>query len=760
MRLLRCRSEHNYSLTYFSEEAIPPYAVLSHRWGQDEEEVTLEDITNGTGKDKAGYRKIQLCAEQAARDSLTYFWVDSCCIDKENYAELSHAINSMFRWYRNAARCYVYLLDVSKVPLTSGDGAVPPLWESEFRKSEWFSRGWTLQELLAPSTVEFFSQDWERIGDKTSLKRQIREITGIPDAALQGARLSSFSDYQRFSWMERRQTKKPVDRAYALLGIFDVNMMLNYDEGAESAFRRLQEEIDRQKRCLQDLRLTDPRDDKKRIEDTKGGLLKESYRWILQNLKFCQWRDDQQSRLLWIKGDPGKGKTMLHCGIVDELEESMPSTALVASFFCQATDSRINSATAVLRGLLYVLVDQQPSLIYHIRAKYDHAGKALFDDANAWVALCEIFTNILRDPNLSRTHLLIDALDECVVDRQRLLDFVVEQSSSSSSVKWIVSSRNWPEIEQKLATAGHGVALSLELNAESVAIAVNLFIQQKVDQLSHSNKYDVRTREVVQYHLSSKADGTFLWVALVCQGLQAIPKRHVLKKLSAFPSGLDSLYERMMLHIASSDDADLCKEILAFAATVYRPLTLQEMVTLVEPFEDAADDPETVQDIIGRCGSFLTIRDGIVYFVHQSAKDFLVEKAANTIFPSGMENAHYAVFSRSLRILSESLHRDMYNLGEPGYPIEQVILPDPDLLGKTRYSSIYWVDHLRNCSSIATTGHQIDLQDEGIVHKFLQQKYLYWLEALSLCKSMPKGVVLMAELEALIHVMSGVLLYI
>lgn len=762
MRLLQCSSDDNYRLTYFDEGTIPAYAVLSHRWGQDEEEVTLTDITNGTGKDKAGYRKIRLCAEQAARDDLTYFWVDSCCIDKENYAELSHAINSMFRWYRNAARCYVYLPDVSKVPLTNEDGAGPPLWESEFRKSEWFSRGWTLQELLAPSTVVFFSLDWKRIGDKISLKSQIREITGIPDAALQGARLSSFSDYQRFSWMERRQTKKSVDRAYALLGIFDVNMMLNYDEGAESAFRRLQEEIDRLKRCLQDLRLTDPRDDKKRIEDTKGGLLKDSYHWILQDSEFRRWHDDQQNRLLWIKGDPGKGKTMLLCGIIDELEASVASTALVAYFFCQATDSRINSATAVLRGLLYVLVDQQPSLISHIRAKYDHAGKALFEDANAWVALCEIFTNILRDPNLNRTHLLIDALDECVVDRQRLLDFVVEQSSSSSSVKWIVSSRNWPEIEQQLTTAEHGVGLSLELNAESVATAVGVFIQQKVIQLSQSNKYDAGTRDVVHRHLSSNADGTFLWVALVCQGLRAVPKRHVLKKLSGFPSGLDSLYEQMMLHIASSDDADLCKEILAVAATVYRPLTLQEMVTLVEPFEDAADDPEAVQDIIGRCGSFLTTRDSIVYFVHQSAKDFLVEKAANTIFPSGAENAHYAVFSRSLQILYDSLHRDMYNLGVPGYPIERVapLDPDPDPLGRSRYSCIYWVDHLRNCGSIATTGHHIDLQDEGIVDKFLQQKYLYWLEALSLCKSMPKGVISMAELEVLIHVISGELLHI
>ncbi|KAL5400366.1 hypothetical protein PMIN04_013204, partial [Paraphaeosphaeria minitans] len=186
MRLLRRRSENNYSLTRFIDRAIPPYAVLSHRWGQVNEEVTLEDIIHGTGRDKAGYRKIQLCAEQAVQDGLEYFWVDTCCIDKENYAELSQAINSMFRWYRDAARCYVYLSDVYKAPPNNECGTDPSTWDLEFRKSEWFSRGWTLQELLAPSMVEFFSQHWEKIGDKTSLKRQIHEITGIPISALQG----------------------------------------------------------------------------------------------------------------------------------------------------------------------------------------------------------------------------------------------------------------------------------------------------------------------------------------------------------------------------------------------------------------------------------------------------------------------------------------------------------------------------------------------------------------------------------------------
>ena len=113
--------------------------------------------------------------------------------------------------------------------------------------------------------------------------------------------------------------------------------------------------------CIQHLRLTDPRDDKKRIEETRGGLLEDSYCWILDNTDFQQWHGSEQGQLLWIKGDPGKGKTMLLCGIINELNKSMATTNVLSYFFCQATDLRINKATAVLRGLLYMLVNQQPS---------------------------------------------------------------------------------------------------------------------------------------------------------------------------------------------------------------------------------------------------------------------------------------------------------------------------------------------------------------------------------------------------------------
>jgi hypothetical protein len=167
---------------------------------------------------------------------------------------------------------------------------------------------------------------------------------------------------------------------------------------------------------------------------------------------------------------------MLLCGIIDELHNSMPRSALLSYFFCQATDPRINSATAVLQGLLYMLIHQQPSLVSHVCKRHDHAGKALFKDANAWVALTEIFADVLQDPQLRSTYLIINALDECVTNLLKLLHFIAKQSSASFRVKWIVSSCNWPEIEEQLEQAGHKARLSLKLNAESVSAAVGVFI--------------------------------------------------------------------------------------------------------------------------------------------------------------------------------------------------------------------------------------------------------------------------------------------
>ena len=235
MRLLTRGSDGNFSLTEDIIGHIPEYAILSHTWGA--EEVTFKDISNNVGKKKKGYEKIRFCAEQAAKDGLQYIWVDTCCIDKTSSAELTEAINSMFRWYRGAAKCYVYLSDVL-------EGGHRSLWNGAFEKSRWFTRGWTLQELIAPNTVKFFSSDGQLIGTKWSMQRRIEGITGVPMQALRGSPLSDFTVAERMSWASKRETTRKEDEAYCLLGIFSVHIPLIYGE-REGAFERLVEAIEK-----------------------------------------------------------------------------------------------------------------------------------------------------------------------------------------------------------------------------------------------------------------------------------------------------------------------------------------------------------------------------------------------------------------------------------------------------------------------------------------------------------------------------------
>ncbi|KAF2740903.1 HET-domain-containing protein [Polyplosphaeria fusca] len=239
MRLLKSRSNDNgFELTTFTDE-IPPYAILSHTW--DNGEVTYDELVAGTGRNKAGYAKIHFCVNKAAKDGLEYSWVDTCCINKVTSDELSTAINSMFRWYQRATKCYVYLSDVHVPEEITDVQAFRITWIEAFRQSRWFTRGWTLQELIAPAQVEFFSKNGKRLGSKISLEKEVCGITKIPIAALRGKPLSDFSFDERISWSANRTTTIKEDKAYCLLGIFGVFMPLIYGEGEEHALSRLKE---------------------------------------------------------------------------------------------------------------------------------------------------------------------------------------------------------------------------------------------------------------------------------------------------------------------------------------------------------------------------------------------------------------------------------------------------------------------------------------------------------------------------------------
>jgi hypothetical protein len=228
MRLINTRT---LLFEEFIGNSIPKYAILSHTWG--EEEVLFKDMSDPLRNMKKGFWKIQMTCKTASEDGLQYAWVDTCAIDKSSSAELTEAINSMYRWYQRATICYAFLEDL---PASSSLEHILP-------RCRWFTRGWTLQELIAPDKLYFYDQEWTCRGSKEDHARSISAITGIgSDILLHSTRLSSVAVAQKMSWAANRQTTRIEDIAYSLLGIFDVNMPLLYGEEGK-AFRRLQEEI-------------------------------------------------------------------------------------------------------------------------------------------------------------------------------------------------------------------------------------------------------------------------------------------------------------------------------------------------------------------------------------------------------------------------------------------------------------------------------------------------------------------------------------
>ncbi|KAF2729794.1 hypothetical protein EJ04DRAFT_475020, partial [Polyplosphaeria fusca] len=232
----------------FFGDRVPPYAILSHAWSDDEvlfhemQSISLEEI-----KDQPRYTKVLSFCVVAKAGGLGYGWLDSCCIDKRSSAELTEAINSMYQWYRDAKVCFIYLADVPP-GMTEHDDRQ----RRAFASSKWFSRSWTLQELVASKERVFLAQDWTEIRNNLTATRDsvgdiedfISEITGVDTKVLRdNSKLREKCIAERMSWASRRRATRSEDRVYSLMGIFEVNMAVLYGEGEEHAFKRLQEEI-------------------------------------------------------------------------------------------------------------------------------------------------------------------------------------------------------------------------------------------------------------------------------------------------------------------------------------------------------------------------------------------------------------------------------------------------------------------------------------------------------------------------------------
>ncbi|ETS03685.1 WD40 repeat-like protein, partial [Trichoderma reesei RUT C-30] len=518
------------------------------------------------------------------------------------------------------------------------------------------------------------------------------------------------------------------------------------------------------KKCLRDLYITDPRMDKRRIENTKGGLVQNSWRWILNHPDYETWLHDDDKRLLWIKGDPGKGKTMLLCGLVDEItKRAAQSGDAVSYFFCQATMPTINNHLSVLRGLIWLLADQQPSLLSYIREAYGTSGKDVFEGPNAWYSLTSFFRSILDDANLTRIYVIVDGLDECTTGLPELLE-LFKEVLPLQNVKWILSSRNWPDIQASLEDTpdAEGVNLSLEVNAAVVADAVDAYISEKASEVKLFRGKDY-LREEVRKVMKEKANGTFLWVAIVFQQLQRMKFLDggfsaLMERLNEFPKGLTELYDRMLKQIKDLDseqESELCQTVLGICVVAYQPLRLQELATLAG-FKDGLTEPSALRTLIETCGSFLTVKDETVYFIHQSSKEYLTTSngAQSAIFPNGTDKVHHKIVMHSLEIMERKLCRNIYKLHDPAILIGDISTPEPDPLVSLRYPCSYWLRHL--CMSMAS----FNLSD-GKLLKFLKEHILHWLEVMTLMENSLEGVPDVIHFEDLVrqHYPDSELLY-
>ncbi|KAF2626317.1 HET-domain-containing protein [Macroventuria anomochaeta] len=465
MRLLYTANDGRLSWTDdLVGNQIPPYAILSHTW--DGQEVAFKDLQNHKdiegvdAKLKGGYQKIFFCAEQAKRDGLDHFWVDTCCIDKSNNTELSEAINSMFRWYQNAKKCYVYLSDVENNTLND-EG------ESKFKRSRWFTRGWTLQELLAPKLVEFFSKEGARLGDKESLKHIVQDVTGIPVDALAGSDLSEFDVAERFSWAGKRQTTREEDGAYCLLGIFGIYMSLIYGEGKDNAIKRLQKKI---QEATEDIAGVSVSNIKIHSRDQEGRLGKicswlsapdpstnyhkahkqrqaETGLWLLDGLKFTEWKERAASRL-WLYGIPGCGKTILSSTIIEHLlQHCYDDVSMVtAYFYFDFNDTQKQNPELMLRSLLCQLLQRSSTISKGVDTLFSSCENG--QRQPSLHALLKLTPQVMQQ--FKHAYIVLDALDECT-QRQELMNVLETVAGwQLDNVHLLMTSRKERDIETSL----------------------------------------------------------------------------------------------------------------------------------------------------------------------------------------------------------------------------------------------------------------------------------------------------------------------
>ncbi|KAJ8115950.1 hypothetical protein OPT61_g2519 [Boeremia exigua] len=712
MRLLKRLPDGGFSLTPpLHDDKIPPYAILSHTWGDDDQEITFDDILERKYEEKEGYKKLTFCADQAAKDGIEHFWVDTCCIRKSSDAELTEAINSMYRWYRDSTKCYVYLSDVSWV-----EGAWP---QAAFEGSRWFTRGWTLQELIAPLVVQFFDANGRCLGSKKTLRKQISEITHIAEEALVGMPLSRFRAETVMGWAERRQTTRKEDAAYCMLGMFGVYMPLIYGE-EDNALLRLKGKLERKQYVtLASAKALEESLKFEHIEDRYNNIRAahaDTCKWIFDNNSYQCWLDDKQIArhhgLLWLKGKPGSGKSTLIKSALSANRYQRGSD-IHLSFFFNARGTFFEKDTlGMYRSLLFQMLKYVPRAgeVFEECSIFELPQAPTF----AWTIpqLQNLLKNTLRKLEGRRLWIYVDALDECGEDQIRdMVAFfrtIGEYSMRAKiGMRVFFASRYYPQI-----STPHKVELRLEDEQEHKLDIVR-FVNSELGAASEKNPRLQKIREEV----IERASGVFIWVYLVVRILnKAYDHGDVLaleRKLEQIPNDLSLLFKEVLAR--DGEKAEEMKLCVRWVLLARRPLTPRELYFAVHagvnPLSLRELNSEEISDEV--VNSFiLSISRGlteltesnnpVVQFIHETIREFFlqgdgVQHIQGTSTQSLLGIAHdsmvtccitYMAFSKSFLVPPSSQ--------EHSHDMSSNLVHDPALIRKLpflAYSLLYCLYH-------------------------------------------------------------------
>ncbi|KAL9074022.1 MAG: hypothetical protein Q9157_004548 [Trypethelium eluteriae] len=614
----------------------------------------------------------------------------------------------MFRWYGRAAKCYVYLSDVSVVQ--NGVQQPQEKWEAAFRASRWFTRGWTLQELLAPKLVDFYSCEGKRLGDRESLKLQIQEITRIDVQALQGVPLSRFDIKDRIGWASRRATKLEEDEAYCLIGILGVSMGPLYGEGREGALSRLHNKVTRATSiCLKDLNETDAR---ARVDNIEAPF-ENTYSWLFQNtVGFEDWLSGNlESSVYWIHGKPGSGKsTAMKYAMQNNktrhfLTRYHRHDWIIAGFFFHDRGSMAQkSLSSMLRGVLFEIVRRRPHLIRPLLKLHPSVVRISGSGQEPSVIITwkqeDIEKALFSVTSLEQLNLclFIDALDEHEGNHRTLL----------AAVNKFQELCDHRQFRLRLCLSSRPENVFQHAFQACPGFAIHEWTKQDILKYTKKRLEEIADDAIIRFHdlleeISEKARGVFVWVRLVIDELlegwyNGDNISELLDMLSIMPPELEGLYERTIRRSDRSGivvgrkykrDAFIMFQIALCTDT---PFDLDYFLSIANYCSSAAPQDsdlvfkQKLRRLHGRCFGLLEVVPeshshidfcdqtggsrpicsniehlNKVQFIHQTAKDFFMTEQGFDILLANLddvpvENGHTYILQYSVSTINTSAH--------------------------------------------------------------------------------------------------------